>query len=878
MSRSRVRVLAGFTGTLVAAGVALAPVPALAAAPTTVAGVPKATALVTVKAHRLGDVRVAAHGATSFKALGVAGVPGSGVAAVVLKLTASKPAATGALVAWPNGAKRPSVLSVSFSAGHDATAVVVVTPGKKGRISVADVSSGAVRVIPTVVGYYRKATATSAALTYFRAVTPRQITSVRLVAGGSVAVRVAGARGVPAAGTAGVVLEVSALSPAKAGSLRVSPSGGAKSKVTALSFVAGRSATNLVTAAAGSKGRVVVSSRSKAAVRVRVDVVGYLIAIAPPGGRPGSVTVAAQAVGVARLTWKAARTDPGAPVLRYGVLVSQTLPKPATRTVFSTRPVTTLDVSGLADGVAYRFQVFAVTKEGRSAPSPLTAPVVASVPLPPTGVTAVASAAGSVTVTWVPSAARGPAVTGYTVTGAHSGPVTVGPTATSYTFTGQTTGQTLVATVTATNILGTSAPSAPSSAVIVTGAAGTNVTSQVSVDSAGGFHGPVLSTATAVASANGQFVAFSGSSALAGNDSNGVNDVFLRDRTAGTTIRLSSNALGAAGNGASTDVSISADGRFVAFDSLASDLVTGDTNNRQDVFVYDRMSALLSRVSVSDTATQGDKASLLPAISGNGQYVAFISNSTNLIGSETNPAYNLYVRDLVNNTTTRVSRATTGGFPVGSNSAVPPSISFDGRLIGYTSDAGNIVAGDTNGVNDALVYNQVAGTTTLVSLGQGGVLGNGASASPVFSKDDRYAAFQSDASNLVAGDTNGKTDIFVRDLVGGTTTRLSVADNGSQANDASTGPSISDDGTRVLFTSLATNLVVGDTNAASDAFVRRLATGETIRVSVGAGQVAGGSAAETISGDGSLALFSSAVALFPGDTNGVADLFARTLG
>ncbi|MDX6212387.1 MAG: TolB protein, partial [Frankiales bacterium] len=207
-----------------------------------------------------------------------------------------------------------------------------------------------------------------------------------------------------------------------------------------------------------------------------------------------------------------------------------------------------------------------------------------------------------------------------------------------------------------------------------------------------------------------------------------------------------------------------------------------------------------------------------------------------------------------------------------------PSISNDGRLIGYTSDASNIVVGDSNGANDAFVYDQVAHTTSLVSQGQGGVLGNGGSSAPVFSADGRYAAFQSDASNLVPGDTNGKTDIFVRDLVAGTTTRVSVADNGSQANDASTGPSISADGTRVLFTSLASNLVVGDTNAASDAFVRRLSTGETIRVSVGTGQLAGGSLAQTISGDGSLALFTSAVALFPTDSFGMPDLFARTLG
>ena len=164
--------------------------------------------------------------------------------------------------------------------------------------------------------------------------------------------------------------------------------------------------------------------------------------------------------------------------------------------------------------------------------------------------------------------------------------------------------------------------------------------------------------------------------------------------------------------------------------------------------------------------------------------------------------------------------------------------------------------------------------------------GNGTSTTPVFSADHRYAVFQSDATNLVAGDTNGKSDVFVRDLVAGTTTRISLGNDGSQANDSSTSPYISADGTRVLFTSLATNLVVGDTNGVADAFVRYLGTNETVRVSVGAGSAQAGAGADPaaivggvgLSGDGKTALFTSGDALVPTDTNAKVDLWARTLG
>ncbi len=787
----RVRILAGLSAVVTVGGIALTSVPAVAVTPApaaTAVGTPAAGSFVAVKAARIGDVKVAGKGAVSFAALGAHGVPATGVAAVALKLTASKPGAAGSLVAYPSGKPRPGVLSVSFGAGHDATSTVVVAPGAKGRFVAYNSSTKSVRIIPTVVGYYRTLTPTSPAASYLIPMAARAIGSVVVKAHGSAAVTVAGAHGVPATGTTGVVLELSAVNPTKAGLLTVTPSGATKSKVVALSFTAGRSTTNLVTAAAGTLGRIVVSSTASVAVRVRLDVVAYRVV----------------------------RSVPGAPL-----------------TVGATSPI-----------------------------------------------------AGEARITWSAPANGGSAITGYTVTPSLGAPVTLAANVTSYTFTGLGSGESFNARVRASNYLGSSA-AAVSPVVIVKGAAGTNITSAVSVDSAEGYHGSGVTTAIPAASADGSVVAFSSSSALIVGDASDVNgsaDVFLR--SGGTTTRVSNTPDGKApAKGASTDVSISADGATVAFDSTAPDLVADDTNGRSDVFVWTAVDGV-SRVSLTDTGAQGgplgtaEKESKLPALSGDGRYVAFVSNVPDLISTPTpqvNLAYNVYVRDRTDNTTTLVSQ-TVAGAPLAVNVIGSPSISADGRYIAYTTAATNVVAGDTNGVNDVFVYDQTTKVTTRVSVDSAEAEADGPSSAPVLSSDGQFVAFQSTATNLVAGDTNNVSDVFVRDTVAGTTSRASLADSGAQANGASTAPSLSGDGATVLFTSAATNLVVGDTNGQPDAFVRLTGASRTNRVSLSTGELAGGGNGATLSADGSVALFTSTTPLAAADTNAKADLFARTLG
>ena len=210
-----------------------------------------------------------------------------------------------------------------------------------------------------------------------------------------------------------------------------------------------------------------------------------------------------------------------------------------------------------------------------------------------------------------------------------------------------------------------------------------------------------------------------------------------------------------------------------------------------------------------------------------------------------------------------------------------PTISSDGRFVAFHSFATNLVAGDTNSSSDVFVHDRQTGATTRVSVDSSGVEGNGNSFSPDISDDGRLVAFYSFATNLVTGDTNNAPDVFVHDLVSGVTERASVDSAGVEGNGRSLLPAISRDGHFVAFYSLATNLVAGDTNGSDDVFVHDRQSGATVRVSVDSGgtQGNGSSLRPAISGDGCIVTFdSSASNLVAGDTNNTSDVFAHDLG
>ena len=351
-----------------------------------------------------------------------------------------------------------------------------------------------------------------------------------------------------------------------------------------------------------------------------------------------------------------------------------------------------------------------------------------------------------------------------------------------------------------------------------------------------------------------------------------------------TITRVSVDSAGNQGNDDSLRSSISADGRFVAFSSEATNLVPGDTNNQNDIFVRDLLTNTTSRVSVDSAGNQGNLVSFAPSISANGRFVVFESSASNLVPGDSNNNEDIFVRDLFTNTTTRVSVDSAGNQAIGNFflplSSLLPSISADGRFVAFSSEATNLVPGDTNSRSDIFVRDLLTNTTTRVSVDSAGNQGTNESYTPSISADGRFVTFSSDASNLVPGDSNNNEDIFVRDLFTNTTTRVSVDSAGNQAIGSSGRPSISADGKFVTFSSRATNLVPGDSNNNEDIFVRNLLTNTTTRISVdsSSNQALGFSGGSSISGDGRFVTFrSDAGNLVPGDTNNSPDIFVRDL-
>jgi Tol biopolymer transport system component len=367
---------------------------------------------------------------------------------------------------------------------------------------------------------------------------------------------------------------------------------------------------------------------------------------------------------------------------------------------------------------------------------------------------------------------------------------------------------------------------------------------------------------------DGRYVAFcSAASNLVYSppDTNAVSDVFVHDHATGETVRLSVRSDGGEVFAGSLTPVISADGRFVAFSSDASDLVVGDTNGVRDVFVHDRLSGETARVSLdgsgnelaTPSAMDPLSGSMAPSISASGRWVAF----SNLLWRGWYYSVDLYVHDRESGATTLASRDTLGQ-PCGNSGRA--SLSGDGRFIAFE--------GDCSSGNGLYFHDRESGVTSPVAIGAGN-----SATEPALDAGGRYLAFASVSSALVSGDTNGVSDVFVYDRLAGSFERVSVGGTGQEGDGPSGGGvAISPDGRFVAFVSAATNLVAGDTNGIADVFVHDRATGETRRANVdSAGNEAdGASGAPAISTEGQfVALESSATNLVASDQNGASDVF-----
>jgi Tol biopolymer transport system component len=392
-------------------------------------------------------------------------------------------------------------------------------------------------------------------------------------------------------------------------------------------------------------------------------------------------------------------------------------------------------------------------------------------------------------------------------------------------------------------------------------------------------------------SADGRFVTFySLASNLVENDTNNSYDTFLFDRLTGVMERVSVSSGGEQGNSVSGASSVSADGRFVAFNSFSSNLVPDDTNGSGtgcggciDVFVRDRLNGTTERVSLDSGGIESVGHSVNPSISGDGRYVAFSSVASTLVVADTNGSEDIFVRDRQTGITERVSVASGGA--EGNGHSVRPSISADGRYVAFGSLASNLVADDSNSADDVFVHDRQTGVTERVTLDSSGVEASGpsflAEVTPdAISADGRYVVFMSYASNLAPGDTGNFGDIFIRDRQNGTTERVSVDANGAEADSDSGEPSISLDGRYVAFHTFATNLVENDSNGVHDIFLHDRQTGIVERVSVDSAGAQGneGSVYPSVDAGGNVVTFMSfASNLVSDDTNSQSDVFVRDL-
>lgn len=343
---------------------------------------------------------------------------------------------------------------------------------------------------------------------------------------------------------------------------------------------------------------------------------------------------------------------------------------------------------------------------------------------------------------------------------------------------------------------------------------------------------------------------------------------------------------GATGDASSWAPAIDESGRFVVFVSQAKNLVAHQPDHRPEVFVRDRrrgVTRLVSRALRNGYYPNGN--SYEPQITADGRYVVFSSEASNLVARDRGRGADVFVRDLQTATTSLVSLSTAGTQSDGASSG--PSISDDGRYVAFASTGANLASDDLNIRSDVFVRDRSTGRTTAVSRSSAGALGDARSYAPAISANGRFVAFVSDASNLVRHDDNGTTDVFLRDLLMGTTRLISRTELGPPSGQR-TRPdghlAVSSDGRLVVFDSEATDLVAGDDNAdpsnpGRDVFVRDTRANTTVRLSVDASgeDPVGDSQVGDLTTDGRFVSFTTTAPLVDGDDLGTVDLYERDL-
>ncbi|WP_455210307.1 PKD domain-containing protein [Kaarinaea lacus] len=381
----------------------------------------------------------------------------------------------------------------------------------------------------------------------------------------------------------------------------------------------------------------------------------------------------------------------------------------------------------------------------------------------------------------------------------------------------------------------------------------------------------------ATVSGNGNFVVFeSDASNLVAGDTNGVMDIFVRDLAHRITTRVSINSAGEQSNGLSTNAVISFDGRYVVFESVASNLIADDSNDTTDIFLHDRNTGVTERISYSREFGEALMDSHSPSISADGRYIAYYSFANNLVVADNNDFGDIFVYDRAQAITERVSVNSNGNEANGDSFF--PQLSAGGRYVSYASFADNLVLDDTNGRYDVFLFDRTTGSTERVSVTSTGEQADNHSFFSSVSDDGRYVAFESSAANLSPNDINRRSDVFLRDRLNQTTQRISLYSDGSSPLGASLSPKINNEGSFVVFSSVVDLLIDTDTNRREDVYLYNISdnTLELISVDSDDNLADFGSANPSISADGQRVAFQSmATNLVADDTNAREDTFIR---
>jgi len=355
-------------------------------------------------------------------------------------------------------------------------------------------------------------------------------------------------------------------------------------------------------------------------------------------------------------------------------------------------------------------------------------------------------------------------------------------------------------------------------------------------------------------SADGRFVVFTSyATNLVATDTNGARDVFVWDSQLNTVELVSRSNTGVQANGDCSDAVISADGQWVAFSSTASNLAVDTNGAVADVFLYSRASATIELISKSTAGVQSQLAAERPDINANGRYVTF-DTAGELVGGVSTTHSQVFRRDTWDNRTELISQNLAG--QAANDVSMDAQMSADGERIVFTSMATNLAAVATVG-KESFLRDMTANSLQLLSLNAAGEAGNGISYFPTLSGDGRFAAFHTNASNLVSDDNPNATDVVMREISSGAIELLSRDINGMPANDLSFLVSLSYDGMRAVFSTIATNLVAGDAPEHVDVVLVDRTTSSVTLLSQGRGAepANGDSLAASISLDGRSATF-----------------------